>query len=363
MKKQNIAVVFGGVSVEYDVSCSTGKNVIEGLDRERYNVYPVGITKDGRWVLFEGDTEMLKNDTWENASTPAHIAPDRGIHGMVTELGNIYIDCAFIALHGKNGEDGTIQGLFELAGIPYCGPKVLASAVCMDKVASKQILAQNGIASLPFDTVSVLDMQDEGTVKIRIEKKFTYPMFVKPVNGGSTIGAKSVHNESELLPTIKESLAYDSRIMVEPFVDAMECEVGVIGNNEIIVSPVGEIVMHSEFYDYDTKYTQGAASLRVPANLSEEELEYVAQTAKKAYIVLGLSGYCRIDFFKDRKSGNMILNEINTLPGLTATSGFPRFYAEMGYAFPKLLDKLIEYAYDTKEDIWTKEQSAFLTQA
>jgi len=343
MNKLNVCVLFGGVSSEHDVSLISAKGMINNLDREKYNVYPVGITKDGRWLLYTGDTEGITSNAWLTEGKKAIISPDRQDSGLITEEGIIKIDVVLLALHGKNGEDGTIQGLLEIAGLKYTGAGVLSSALCMDKAMTKVFL--NGF-DIPQAECLLFVKKAPADMVEQVEGKFTYPVFVKPSNGGSSCGAYKVHNREELITSVNSAFEYDSKVMVEEYIDAYEVECGIMGNDELGAGSLSRIVIESETYDYETKYTPGMAFNEIPAQVSEETTEKITELAKKIYSLLDATGYGRVDFFVEKSTGRILFNELNSLPGFTPFSAFPSMWADKGVEYSDLLDKLINLALE-----------------
>ena len=353
MEKRSIAVIFGGKSSEHEVSRVSASYVISTIPRDKYNVYTIGITKGGRWLLYSGDVSAIADGSWEKDENnrTAFIAPAPSLSGMVviypdrTEI--IKLDVIFPVLHGKNGEDGTIQGIFEMSGIPYVGCGVLASAACMDKAVTNILLEKFGIDQAAYTWFYSYEYEkDPAGVIAKIEKELPeYPVFVKPANAGSSVGVSKAHDRDELVKAIEIACAEDSRIVVEENIVGHEVECAVLGNNEPIASVPGQIAPASEFYDYDAKYNNAASELYIPARISEELMEKVRQTAIKAYTMIGCSGLSRVDFFVT-DDGRVLLNEINTLPGFTSISMYPKLMAESGYKGEALIEALIKSAFE-----------------
>jgi len=343
-------VLFGGVSSEHEVSLSSAYNVLSNLNKDKYNIFPVGITKKGEWRYFDGDyKKILENTCWEE-SVPCYISPDRVNGGLFIEGGKcVKIDVAFPVLHGKNGEDGTIQGLFELANIPYVGCDLLSSANCMDKVFTHIILENAGIPMAKWDFVTMRDMEQFEAVAERMEAKLGYPMFVKPANAGSSVGVSKAKNREQLKDACYVALKEDSKAIVEEFIDGREVENGVLGNDDPVASTVcGEITPLVEFYTYEAKYQDASTKLELPAPISDELNEEIRRTAEKAYRAIGCKGLSRVDFFVKRDGSGIVLNEINTLPGFTSISMYPKLRGASGEPYAVLLDKLIALALERK---------------
>ena len=354
MNKMKVAVLFGGVSSEHDVSVVSATSVLNNLDKEKYDVIMIGITKDGRWLEYTGDIADIASMKWENeAARTAVISPDHSHHGLLLMDGNSVevcpIDVCFPVLHGKNGEDGTIQGLFELANIPYVGCDLLSSANCMDKVFTLIILENAGIPMAKWDFVTMRDMEQFEAVAERMEAKLGYPMFVKPAKAGSSVGVSKAKNREQLKEACYVALKEDSKAIVEEFIDGREVENGVLGNDDPVASTVcGEITPLVEFYTYEAKYQDASTKLELPAPISDELNEEIRRTAEKAYRAIGCKGLSRVDFFVKRDGSGIVLNEINTLPGFTSISMYPKLRGASGEPYAVLLDKLIALALERK---------------
>ena len=347
MSKLKVCVIFGGKSPEHNISLKSATSVITNLDKEKYDLYMVGITKDGEWYYYTGDVSKLENDGWlENDSklTKAIISPDSSekaliIFGDKTEF--VKIDVVFPVLHGENGEDGTVQGLLELSGIKYVGMGVLSSAVSMDKAYTKIIFDYAGIPQADWITVIDRDMSDEEKVLDAIEQKLGYPCFVKPCNTGSSVGVGKAHNREELSLMLKNAFQFDRKVIVEEFIDGHEVECALLGNGEPDASCIGEIIPTVEFYDFDAKYTDSSTVLQIPAKLPEETVKEIKALAKKAFVALDGSGLTRADFFVKYSDGSVVINEVNTLPGFTNISMYPKLWQAEGKTYSGLLDELI----------------------
>ncbi len=347
--KKTVAILFGGESSEYEVSCVSAANVAENLNKDLYTPVLVGITKDGKWWIFDGSTDDLRNHVWQDKRAllkPAVISPCKAHHGIVAFDGAngsfeiIRIDVVFPVLHGKNGEDGTMQGLLELAGIPYVGCKTLASAASMDKEVTKIICQAANIPVVPFISAS-LGCDIDSLVK-KAEDAYGYPVFVKPANAGSSVGVSKANNKEELVKGISVAFEQDGKLLIEPAIIGREIEVAVCGNKNPFSSVCGEIVPNSDFYDYETKYVSDAADCIAPANVTESESDYIRSLAVETYKALGCSGFSRVDFFLT-ENGPM-LNEINTIPGFTPISMYPKLMACIGVSYSDLITKLLNLA-------------------
>ena len=350
-KKLSIAVLFGGQSSEHEVSRMSATSIIGNLSPEKYEVHMVGITKEGRWLLYTGDVSALVSGQWEQGPVcPAFLSPDPSIHGLVVmgePAHTIHLDCVFPALHGKNGEDGTLQGLLALSGIPYVGCDTEASAICMDKAVTHSLLSAANIEQVHY-LWFYADRFDAApdTIKNKICARFNFPVFVKPANAGSSVGVSRVDAPQGLDEAIRKAAREDGKIIVEEGVKGQEVECAVLGNRQDAqASIIGEIGASAEFYDYDDKYVNGTSQLYIPARIPEEVSDKIRETAVRAYRLLGCSGLARVDFFVTEKEQKVVLNELNTLPGFTSISMYPKLWMAMGLSYGGLLDRLIELAF------------------
>ncbi len=352
MSRIRVAVIFGGVSNEHDISLISATNIIKALPEEKFEVIPIGITKKGRWLYFPGDLSLLADSLWENHPDciPCILSPDpinKGFFKMMPDstVVNLKIDVIFPVLHGKNGEDGTIQGLFTLSGIPYVGCDVISSANCMDKDVTHIILKNAGIKTAPWYTVYAHQLSQLDDIVLNIEKKLSYPMFVKPANCGSSIGISKVQNAEDLKNGIKYAFAHDKKVIVETGIVGREVECAVMGNINPVSSPIGEIEPVDGFYDFEGKYKSTSCGLYIPARISDHDSEKIQGIAKKAYCAMGCKGLSRVDFFLC-DNGDIYLNEINTLPGFTSISMFPKLMEKLGITQAELLEQLIKFAFE-----------------
>jgi D-alanine-D-alanine ligase len=340
-------VVFGGRSGEHEVSLASARAIMEALEG-RHEVVPVGITRSGRWIS-SGDP-MRELESRSNEITDGSGPPARTEEKLpAATLGSV--DVVFPVLHGPYGEDGTIQGMLELAGIPYVGSGVLASAVGMDKLTMKKIFAHHGLPQVEWLGLTRKGWEEDGESWIRhIEDSLGYPCFVKPANLGSSVGINKAEDAGELRAALDEAAEFDRRLIVEAGVDAREIEVSVLGNEEAEVSVPGEIVVKkNEFYDYEAKYSEGGMELIVPAAVPDEVTAEIRRIARRAYEAIDAAGMARVDFFLERDSGRLLLNEINTIPGFTPTSVYSRLWAASGLPYEELLDRLIRLALERHE--------------
>ena len=353
MRKLNVCVLFGGISPEHEVSLRSAESVLNNMDSEKYNIFPVGITKEGEWILFGGkDYSMLPAGTWKEhpANRPAAISPVRG-QGLLSFEGDSFvreqIDVVFPVLHGENGEDGAMQGLLQMAGIPYVGPHVSASAVAMDKTLTKLVVDNANVPQAAWRLVRSCELQNRmDNIIFDLEDHFQYPMFVKPAGTGSSVGVSKAADRDSLRSALLQAGAFDSKILVEEFIHGREIEVAVMGNESPVASICGEIDSGAEFYDYDAKYVSDTSVAYIPARISEEVAEQVRQLAVKVYMAIGCQGLSRVDFFVTYEGERVVFNEINTLPGFTSISMFPKLFAASGIAYDRLIDNLLQLALE-----------------
>lgn len=353
MKKLSVCVLFGGMSPEHEVSLRSAESVLNNMDQTKYNVFPVGITREGDWILYAGkDYSLLPSGEWKNypGNRRAAISPVRG-QGLLSFEGDCVvrerIDVVFPVLHGENGEDGAMQGLLQMAGIPYVGPHVAASAVAMDKTLTKLVADQAGIPQAAWHLVHRMDLQSHMDSTLdHLEEKFQYPMFVKPAGTGSSVGVSKAADRDALRYALEFASGYDSKILVEEFISGREVEVAVLGNESPAASVCGEIDSGAEFYDYDAKYVTDTSVAYIPARIDDDTAERVREMAVRVYQAIGCRGMSRVDFFVTHKDNCVILNEINTLPGFTSISMYPKLFAASGIPYERLIDELILLAME-----------------
>ena len=353
MKKWNVCVLFGGMSPEHEVSLRSAESVLNNMDPEKYNILPVGITLNGDWILFGGkDYSQLPDGRWKSHpdNRRAAISPVRG-QGLLTFEGDCVvrqqIDVVFPVLHGENGEDGAMQGLLQLAGIPYVGPHVSASAVSMDKTLTKLVADQAGVTQARWHLVRRNDLNTRlETMLDTLETHFSYPMFVKPSGTGSSVGVSKAADRQALAAALTFAAQYDDKILVEEFIQGREVEVAVMGNDSPMASVCGEIDSGADFYDYDAKYVTDTSTAYIPARISEQVAEQVREAAVKIYSAIGCRGLSRVDFFVTFEGECVIFNEINTLPGFTSISMYPKLFDASGIPYGQLIDELLRLAME-----------------
>lgn len=352
MKKKVMAVLFGGQSSEHEVSCMSAVNIINCIDQDAYELLLIGITKEGHWVV-ASSVEDIKNGEWKNSDIDVTISPDATKKcAYLFKADNIIeqkkLDVVFPVLHGLYGEDGTVQGIFELAQIPYVGCGVLSSAVSMDKLYTKIIVDTLGIRQANYVGIHRRELEKMEEVIMKIETKLPYPVFVKPSCAGSSRGVNKAENRMELEAALLEAAKHDTKILVEETIIGKEIECAVLGGKEAKASGVGEILAAAEFYDYDAKYNNAESKTDVSPDLGSGIEEEVREDAVRIFHAVDGKGLARVDFFLDKKG--VIFNEINTLPGFTAISMYPMLWEHKGISKKELVQKLIDTAFTRKED-------------
>lgn len=351
--KKRIAVLFGGRSGEHDVSLASARSVLSVLDQEKYEIYPVGISQLGTWYYGSDILDLLSSGNVENL-TMVTILPDPGMPGLYQiNSGNLELltplDAVFPVLHGTFGEDGTLQGLLELADMAYVGGGVLGSSVGMDKGVFKDVMRANNIPVVESILILRKDIENDlEKVITHIESEFTYPVFVKPANLGSSVGISKCIHRSDLGEGLLEASKFDRRILIERGVNAREIEISVLGNDDPRASVAGEVLPSRDFYSYESKYVDGSSGLSIPAEISEELSDQIRAMAIKAYKAIDCAGMARVDFFLDKDNDNFYLNELNSLPGFTSISMYPKLWQASGLPYNELVDELIKLAFERK---------------
>ncbi len=356
---KTVLCLFGGRSTEYEVSLRSVCTVLSGIDRAKYNVLTLGITREGSWLLYEGETEAIRNDTWHTlpgATRPAFLSPDFGegcLYAMeaggnenagATAFSKIPVHVILPVLHGAYAEDGTLQGLLAMTGIPFVGPGCAASAIAMDKAYTKLILNNYDIPQALCRVFTRGEIEgDINAVCAQAEALSHYPLFVKPANAGSSVGVSKAKDRDSLVSALRLAASFDTKVLVEECIVGREIECAVLGNEDPLTTVPGEINPGSDFYDYETKYVTDVSADYIPARIPEDVQDTVRAYAKKIYTVLGCKGLSRVDFFV-KEDGGVIFNEINTLPGFTSISMYPKLWAHMGLDLPTLTEALIDTA-------------------
>ena len=355
MMKQ-VLILFGGVSSEYAVSLRSARAVIDHIDTSRWSVTTVGITEDGRWYLYTGSSDRIENGSWctdEAHLTPAVLSPDRSVHGLIVfsseGVRTQRIDVVFPVLHGKNGEDGTMQGFLQLAGIPFVGCDALSSAVSMDKAMTNTIADHIGLPQAKWlGTTAAQYAKDGETIRAHAAAYLGFPLFVKPANAGSSVGVTKVASPDALDDAMQKAFAQDSKVVLEEGIDGKEVECAVLGNDDLYAPMVGEIVPCNDFYDYDAKYIADESELHIPARISRDTFDEVRDAACRIFRALGCSGLSRCDFFVRRSDGKVLFNEINTIPGFTSISMYAKMLVAAGMEYGEIVEKLLTLALEKR---------------
>ena len=337
--KKKIAIIFGGESIEHEVSLASAAELLTHIDKSKYYVYPIGITKDGEWFEYNGDVEKIASGQWEDDQY--YKIPDGE-----KILFSRYIDCVFPLLHGRNGEDGTVQGLCKLLKLPIVGSKVLSSSLCMDKTYSKFILEKFNLPVTPYMIITEKEFKDsKNTILSEILQKFSLPLIVKPSSGGSSMGVSKVKAKENIEEAINNAFKFDNKILIEKAINLREFKVPVLGKDTLFLGEIGEIDYHGkEIFDYEEKYLKEVDNLIYPIDLSEEYKDKIYEYTKRAFKVLDCSGMARVDFFFDKDTEEIYINEVNTIPGFTKNSSYPKLLGKKGISEKDIIDKLIEYA-------------------
>ncbi|MBR5619336.1 MAG: D-alanine--D-alanine ligase [Clostridia bacterium] len=351
---KHVLILFGGVSSEHEVSLRSAAAVIDHVDRDRWSVSTVGITKDGKWYLYTGETVKIADGSWirDTANlTTAALSPDRSVHGLTVFDANgtrqMRVDVVFPVLHGKNGEDGAMQGFLQLAGIPFVGCDMLSSAMCMDKAVTNTIADHIGVPQAKWLGVTRTEYaQDAEGLRKKAAAYLGFPLFVKPANAGSSVGVTKVCAPDALDSAVAAAFAEDAKIVLEEGIDGIELECAVIGNESPEAPMVGEITPCNDFYDYEAKYVAADSALHIPARVDEETFRTVQQDACRIYRALGCSGLSRVDFFRRKSDGKVLFNEINTIPGFTSISMYAKMLVAAGWTFGGIVERLLTLALE-----------------
>lgn len=346
-RKIRVAVLFGGCSSEYGVSLQSAAAVIRGLMEKCYEVIPVGISREGEWFYYSGAVERIENDTWREADcTPAVIAPSRRVHGLwvlrETGVETVSVDVVLPILHGRNGEDGTVQGAVALSGIPLAGCGVLASALCMDKDRAHRLAALSGVR---VPRSFVLSSTGDEQQALDFARELGFPVFVKPVKAGSSYGISRVCSMDGLREALAQAAFYDDEVLIEEEIEGFEVGCAVLGTEELVTGEVDEIELSGGFFDFTEKYTLQTSAIHVPARISAQKAEEIKELSKRIYRALGCSGFARVDLFLTGE-GELVFNEVNTIPGFTSHSRYPGMMRAAGISFPELLDRIIRQAVE-----------------
>jgi D-alanine-D-alanine ligase len=356
-KKLRVGVIFGGRSGEHEVSLRSAESVINAMDKSKYEIVPIGITKEGRWLMSANAAALLPDAVMaSNSHQQVAIIGDPTRQGLTRldereRISSEPLDAVFPVLHGTYGEDGTIQGLLEMAGVPYVGCGVVASATGMDKVIMKQLFERAGLTLIEYDWFlrSAWEEKPDAIIN-RISRSLGFPVFVKPANLGSSVGISKAANRNELSDAIDDAARYDRKVIVERAVNGREIEVSILGNEHPIASLPGEIITGHEFYDYEDKYVDTTSRTEVPAKLPKKIIDRIQREAIRAFQAVDGSGLARVDFFVERGTNRVIINEINTMPGFTSISMYPKLWEASGIPYSELIDRLVELAIERHAD-------------
>ncbi len=349
---EKLGIIFGGKSGEYEVSLLSAASVIEVIDRSKYEVVLIGITRDGRWYLYDGPVEKIKSDEWEEIAVRALAEhPEKYDFSIIGAGGRSLkdlIDFALLIVHGTYCEDGKLQGLLEMADVPYGGCGVTASAAAMDKIIAKELFIRAGIPVCPYVVATAEEFEREpAAVMAEIESKLKYPIYVKPANQGSSVGISKVTERTELADAMRYAAQFDRRILVESGINCREIETAVLGNEDVQVSVTGEVIATEDFYDYNAKYVNdGKPKMKIPADIPQNVSDTIRDYAVRGFRALDGAGFARCDFFIDKESGQIYLNEINTLPGFTSFSMFPQLWEHTGSRYADTIERIIELGYE-----------------
>ena len=353
MDKKNIAVLFGGCSSEYEVSLSSAASVLDHMHRNQYHIVMVGITREGNWLRYNGSVKDIREDRWHDhpSCTPAFISPSREIGGLVelvnTEYRTTRIDAAFPILHGKNGEDGTVQGLLELAGIPFVGCNSLSSAIGMDKEIAHALVRAAGIDTPESVTIYEGESIDEAWA---VAATFGFPLFVKPAKSGSSLGITKAYDIDDLMVGVRNAFSHDNKVLIEQNITGFEVGCAILGHADPIVGEVDEIEIADGFFNFQEKYSLETSKIHLPARIDARTAAQVKETALKIYRTLGCKGFARVDLFLS-EDGKLLFNEVNTIPGFTSMSRYPNMLQAIGISYPEIVDRLIQLALSEGKNV------------
>ena len=349
MTKKKLVVIFGGRSSEHEVSCISVQTVAKAVDTDKYDMTLIGITKDGKWLKADS-IESIADGSWYDSQVRAVISPDSAKEIIIKDGDRIYaepVDVIFPVLHGLYGEDGTIQGVFEMSGIPYVGCGVLSSSVSMDKISTKIFVEKLGIRQAKFVADIAPDLSELDHTVTEVEEKLGYPVFVKPSNAGSSCGVSKAENREELKAAVELAKKHDTRVLIEEMICGHEVECAVLGGRDPKASKVGEVVAAAEFYDYDAKYNNSESKTVIdPDTVPQASKDKVREDAVAIFKAVSGFSLSRVDFFIENETNDVVFNEINTLPGFTNISMYPMLWADMGLSITELIDRIVETAYE-----------------
>lgn len=356
-KKTVFCVMFGGNSTEYEVSLKSSFSVLENADRDKYDIVKVGITREGAMYIYEGDDAKIKDNTWKDDTAnlkKALMSTSYGDHAVYAVDGEgrverVAIDVVFPVMHGAYSEDGRLQGMLDMSGVPYVGPGCASSAVCMDKAFTKMLLNNYGIPVAGCVYVSESDVKEDFEAIKKDVAELGYPVFVKPANSGSSVGVSKANDENELKIALKKAILFDGKVLIEEAIVGKEVEVAVLGNEKAVALTCGEIISDADFYDYDDKYNNGTSTYKIPADVKKSTWLNLKRTAEGIFKYLDCKGLSRVDFFVCGEDERIVFNEINTLPGFTSISLYPKMAMSSGYTYGQIIDELVKLAFDAKK--------------
>ena len=355
--KTKLCVMFGGNSTEYEVSLKSSYSVLENADRKKYDIVRVGITRDGQMYIYEGDDAKIKDNTWKDDAQnlkKALMSTSFGDHAVYAvgddgKIERVAIDVVFPVMHGAYSEDGRLQGMLDMCGVPYVGPGCASSAVCMDKAFTKMLLNNYGIPVAGCVYVNKNDVEKGFDGIAEDVRSLGYPVFVKPANSGSSVGVSKASDEAELKVALEKAVKFDDKILIEEAIVGKEVEVAVLGNEKAVALTCGEIISDADFYDYDDKYNNGTSTYRIPADIKKSTWKNLKRTAEGIFGYLDCKGLSRVDFFVCGEEEKIVFNEINTLPGFTSISLYPKMAMASGYTYSGIIDELVKLAFDAKK--------------
>lgn len=356
-KKTVLCIMFGGNSTEYEVSLRSSYSVLENVDRTKYDIVRVGITRQGQMYIYNGEDAKIKENTWKDDSEnlkKALFSTSYGDHAVyaINENGaveRVAIDVVFPVMHGAYSEDGRLQGMLDMCGVPYVGPGCASSAVCMDKAFTKMLLNNYGVPVAATVYVTKSDVENDfDSIKTDVAT-IGYPVFVKPANSGSSVGVSKAANEEELQTALEKAIKFDGKVLIEEAIVGKEVEVAVLGNEKAVALTCGEIISDADFYDYDDKYTNGTSTYKIPAEIKKSTWINLKRTAEGIFQYLDCKGLSRVDFFVCGEEEKIVFNEINTLPGFTSISLYPKMAMSSGFTYSEIVDELVKYAFEAKK--------------
>lgn len=356
-KKTALCIMFGGNSTEYEVSLKSSYSVLENVDRSKYDIVRVGITRQGQMYIYNGEDSKIKDNTWKDDIAnlkKALFSTSYGDHAIYAINGEgtverVDVDVVFPVMHGAYSEDGRLQGMLDMCGVPYVGPGCASSAVCMDKAFTKMLLNNYGVPVAATVYVTKMDFENDFDAIKNDVAELGYPVFVKPANSGSSVGVSKATNEEELKIALEKAIKFDGKVLIEEAIVGKEVEVAVLGNEKAVALTCGEIISDADFYDYDDKYNNGTSTYKIPADIKKSTWINLKRTAEGIFQYLDCKGLSRVDFFVCGEEEKIVFNEINTLPGFTSISLYPKMAMASGFTYSEIVDELVKYAFEAKK--------------